>query len=96
MHNECFTHNAVSCTTLFHTNTASYKRCFIQSHFYEKHTKGYISGDNWDIQKIDMGIALCHFELAAEECGAAVSFKVDDPGLQVSADLSYTATYMIN
>ena len=70
--------------------------CGNEAHFYEKHTKGYISGDNWDLQKIDMGIALCHFELAAEECGAAVSFKVDDPGLQVSADLSYTATYMID
>ncbi|MBR0136207.1 MAG: nitroreductase, partial [Clostridia bacterium] len=37
-----------------------------KAHFYEKRSRGYNDGE-WDIQKIDMGIALCHFEVAAKE-----------------------------
>ena len=67
-----------------------------EAHFYEKHSKGYVSGDNWDIQKIDMGIALCHFELAAKESGHNVFFKVEDPGLKTEADTEYIATFVIS
>ena len=38
-------------------------------HFYEKSAKGYVSADGWDVRRIDMGIALAHFELAAKESG---------------------------
>ncbi|MBQ6477813.1 MAG: hypothetical protein IJI44_00440 [Erysipelotrichaceae bacterium] len=62
-------------------------------HFYEKSSKGYTSGDSWDIQKIDMGIALCHFELAAKECGFDISFEISDPHLAIEKDLHYIATY---
>jgi hypothetical protein len=34
-----------------------------------------------DIQAMDMGIALCHFEIAAKECGISGSWKCLDPGL---------------
>jgi nitroreductase len=39
-------------------------------HFYLKRNAGYnkIFG-GMDLQKVDMGIAMCHFELAAEESG---------------------------
>jgi len=30
-------------------------------HFYEKCSLGGNSGSGWDVQKVDMGIALCHF-----------------------------------
>ena len=30
-------------------------------HFYEQHKEGYRNAFAWDVQKIDMGIALCHF-----------------------------------
>ena len=39
------------------------------AHFYLKRTKGYISESAGDMQKIDLGIALCHFALAAKESG---------------------------
>jgi len=37
-------------------------------HFYLSRTKGY-GVANYDIQKNDLGIAMCHFELAAKELG---------------------------
>ena len=70
--------------------------CDNKAHFYEKRSKGYISADNWDIQKIDMGIALCHFELEAKECGISASFSVSDPGLAADADTLYIATYTMD
>ena len=63
-------------------------------HFYETRSKVRVSVD-WDIQRIDMGIALCHFALAAEECGIPVSFRLDDPGLAVPANTVYIASYHI-
>lgn len=36
-------------------------------HFYLFRTKGYGSALGYDIQKVDMGIAMCHFELTAKE-----------------------------
>ena len=65
--------------------------CGGKVHFYEKHGKGYVS-DGWDIQKIDMGIALCHFVLAARECGMKVSFVQEDPRLATPEDTEYMAT----
>ena len=69
--------------------------CGDKAHFYEKPGKGYVSADGWDIQKIDMGIALCHFEVAAKECGLSVSLDISDPGLKTPDDVRYTATYTI-
>ena len=36
------------------------------AHVYERHDKGYIN-ENYDLQKIDVGIALCHFVAGLEE-----------------------------
>ena len=69
--------------------------CGDKTHFYEKRSKGYVSPDGWDIQKIDMGIALCHFELAAEESGLEVSMEICDPSLPGQEDLVYTATFTV-
>ena len=66
-----------------------------KAHFYEKRSKGYVSGDGWDIQKIDMGIALCHFELAAKECGLDVKFEIADPGLRPGDETQYIASYVL-
>ena len=70
--------------------------CGDKVHFYEKRSKGYVSENGWDIQKIDMGIAVCHFELAAGECGLSISFGICDPGLPIRDDTSYIATYTLN
>lgn len=69
--------------------------CGDKAHFYEKRSKGYVSADGWDIQKIDMGIALSHFELAAQERGFNVSIKISDPALADQGDLQYIATCVL-
>lgn len=61
-------------------------------HFYERHGRGYVSDDGWDLQKIDMGIAICHFELAAEECGFDTGIEVSDPGIKAEEGMSYIAS----
>lgn len=64
------------------------------AHFYEQSAKGYVSADGWDVQRIDMGIALAHFELAAKECGFSPVLKLGDPGISVGADVAYVATFI--
>ena len=68
--------------------------CGNKVHFYEKRTPGYVSADGWDMQKIDMGIALCHFDLVAQECGIKTTFEIADPGID-SGDMIYVASYVI-
>ena len=70
--------------------------CGNKVHFYEKRSKGYVKEEGWDIQKIDMGIALCHFEVMAKECGLNVSFTIEDPSIFMQDELQYIATYTIN
>jgi len=62
-------------------------------HFYLKRSKGF-NGGTIDMQKIDMGIALCHFDLAAKEAGLAPRFVQSDPGLAAEG-LEYIASYQI-
>ncbi len=60
-------------------------------HFYLKRTK--FGAGAFDMQKIDLGIALCHFALAAEDCGIYVSFIVSDPKIPTENNLEYIASY---
>ena len=69
-------------------------------HFYLQRTKGYGHGllnrimGTADLQRIDLGIAMCHFELAARELGAAGIWLSADPGLAPPDELTaYTATW---
>ena len=54
-------------------------------HFYLQRTKGYRAGFIQtlmrvaDIQRVDMGIAMCHFELTAGEAGLRGKWAVDPP-----------------
>ena len=64
-------------------------------HFYEKQTRGFVAPDGWDMQKIDMGIALCHFAVGMEEKGRAAEFSVTDPQIGHPADTVYTASFRI-
>lgn len=61
------------------------------AHFYLKRAKG-VAGGAVDMQKIDMGIALCHFDLAAREAGLEPHFVPSDPGLAAEG-LEYIASY---
>ncbi|MBP5288452.1 MAG: nitroreductase [Clostridia bacterium] len=68
--------------------------CGGKAHFYEKRNPGYVQ-NGWDLQKIDVGIALCHFELAARERGVETVFEIQDPGIPVPEDVSYIASYAV-
>ena len=62
-------------------------------HFYEKPGKG-MGSDGWDVQRIDLGIALSHFELAAVECGFHPVFRLEDPGIPTEGAI-YIASYVL-
>ena len=62
-------------------------------HFYLKRSKGYSSEGRPDMQMVDMGIALCHFHLAAKEQGLQVEFSLSDP--QLSAEMEYVASFLV-
>ena len=61
-------------------------------HFYLQRSKGF-SGGNLDMQKIDLGIALCHFELMAKELGFNTEFVVAEPNIPCKNGAEYIASY---
>lgn len=61
-------------------------------HFYECKDKGYVSEEVGDMQKIDIGIALCHFMIGLGEEGLAPACAVKDSGFSVPANMEYIAT----
>ena len=67
-------------------------------HFLLKRTRGY-GGAAFklariaDLQRVDLGIATCHFALVARESGLDGRLIVDDPGLDLPAGVEYTATW---
>ena len=65
------------------------------AHFYEKRSKG-MAARKFDVQKIDVGIALSHFVLALEEGGISGKFTVNDPGLSHDDDTEYVISYVLN
>ena len=62
------------------------------AHFYLKRGKGFGHGEKLDMQMIDMGIALCHFELGAEEAGLKSVFFREEPAI-FSEGMEYIASY---
>lgn len=54
-------------------------------HFYEK--KNVSGGGDWDVQKVDLGIAICHF---MEIAGGALT--VSKPDIAAADDTEYIAT----
>ena len=60
------------------------------AHFYECRTIG--ESPLGDIQKVDLGIALLHFDIVANEAGFKTSFDQDDPGIQLPDGVEYIAT----
>jgi nitroreductase len=69
-------------------------------HFYLERTPGYGKGlfsalvTRADLQRVDMGIAMCHFELAAREAGLVGRWVIEQPALDtVPAGWEYTASW---
>lgn len=66
-------------------------------HFYIKRVPGLkqLSFMKSDLQRVDIGIAMCHFALAAEEEGLKGGWKVTDPRLGgMTKKLDYIATWV--
>ena len=61
-------------------------------HFYEKKDKGYVNDSTGDLQKIDVGIALCHFTLGLENLGKQYGISLSDPGIGIPGDAEYIAS----
>lgn len=63
------------------------------AHFYLKRSKASAPAGRLDMQMVDMGIALCHFALGAEEEGLQLEFLQADPKLASGSNLEYVASY---
>lgn len=66
-------------------------------HFYLNRDKAYRAlMPKADLQRIDMGIAICHFQLAAAEAGLKGEWRVEEPVLQKTPPhFEYIATFVI-
>lgn len=71
-------------------------------HFYLQRTKGYGKGTMVfnilrlaDLQRVDMGIAMCHFELTARELGLKGKWAVKDPQIEIPENTEYTVSWII-
>ncbi len=69
--------------------------CENKAHFYLQRNKAVSPGAAIDMQKVDMGIALCHFEFTAKENGLKLSFEVNDPGISCAENSEYIASYTV-
>jgi len=66
-----------------------------KSHFYLQHTKGYAKFLAYDLQRVDMGIAMCHFELTAKELGIDGKWQISDPGcISTPQDTEYVVSWV--
>jgi hypothetical protein len=51
---------------------------------------------NVDLQRIDLGIAMCHFQLSAQELGLPGEWRSDEPVLPgTPASFEYIVTFVI-
>ena len=62
------------------------------AHFYLQRSKNF-NGGKIDMQKIDMGIALCHFELTAKEQGINTRCVIEEPNIPCKDGMEYIASY---
>ena len=63
-----------------------------RAHFYEAKGKGFTDAEGWDIQKIDVGIAMCHFACTLEELGRTAEFELREPEITPPQNVVYVAT----
>ena len=69
--------------------------CGDKVHFYEKKAKAMSNNPLGDIQKVDVGIALAHFDLTLKENGINGQFEISDPGFEVDDSIEYIVTYEV-
>ena len=61
-------------------------------HFFLKRMK-YSHGKSVDLQRIDMGIAMCHFELTARDLGLSGIWEDNRPDLEPPDTIEYCITW---
>lgn len=62
-------------------------------HFFLQHTKGYAKFMAYDLQRVDIGIAMCHFEMTANELNIDGKWQICDPG---SINLPLETEYVVS
>lgn len=68
-------------------------------HFHLARSKGYFTRNRIlfgfaDLQRVDMGIAMCHFQTAAQDLGLPGAWKREDPRIaSIPVNTEYTATW---
>lgn len=55
-------------------------------HFYMEHTPNYSEKLGYDMQLLDMGIAMCHFELACKEMNIGGEWSIEEPIMDLPND----------
>ena len=65
-------------------------------HFYEKKDHGYDRDKTGDLQKIDVGIALCHFTMGLEEKEMSYGVFTEDPGIETPENTEYIVSVKVN
>ena len=68
-------------------------RCGDRVHFYE--AKSMKDSPLGDVQKLDVGIALCHFDLTLAEEGKRGRFRFEDPGLPTPETCFYQVSWVL-
>ena len=64
-------------------------------HFYLQHTKGYAKLMPYDLQRVDMGIAMCHFEMTAKELGIDGKWLINEPkSINTPQDTEYVVSWI--
>lgn len=66
-------------------------RCGNKYHFYKRANPKYKRNASWDVQKVDMGIAVCHLMSAAEG-----EFTIENPGINLPEGVEYIATVIVS
>ncbi|MDD5309196.1 MAG: nitroreductase family protein [Deltaproteobacteria bacterium] len=63
------------------------------AHLFLERTKGYAAMVAVDLQRLDMGIAMCHFALAARSVGLDGAWQTHHVSLHMPARTEYCATW---
>ena len=63
-------------------------------HFFERHGRGFGKDPAADIQRVDMGIACCHFDLAAQEAGLSGRWEHCPPSLPLPDNTDYCISWI--
>jgi nitroreductase len=62
-------------------------------HFFVSRSKMYEKALGFDIQRLDIGIAMCHFESMAKELGYSGKWVDKNPGLAAEKNVEYVVSF---